>query len=178
MLARWHYSNIPSPSSVKGPDFVENLEVESHGNVITVDFARKKRKPSAESEASAASWRQIATSRLAALSVLQNGWDGSGSVAISREAVALADRLLEVAFNDVRFAAPPNAVPCSDGAVQLEWWLTDVRLEVVVEASGVSEVWGLMRDTGLEFEATGAQGVEIFLGWAKRLTADKLVSPA
>jgi hypothetical protein len=121
-----------------------------------------------------AEWREIASKRLAALHSLEAGWDGVGSVPISETAIAKADRLLDLAFNDVPFPAPPSAVPCADGSLQLEWWLSDLRVELAIEDAGEVELWVQNRSTGREYTALGAEALTLLLRWSKQLTADKL----
>ena len=92
--------------------------------------------------------------------------------------IAKADRVLELIFDGIAHPAPPAAVPCADGALQLEWWLTDTRFQLSVEADGGLEGWALDRESGHEASAFNAKAIELLRKWASRLTADKLAFPA
>lgn len=171
--------NMPSSVATNQKQIGDTID----SNVIVVDFARRSAStrltPSATPAKSAVpEWRKIAIGRLAALHRLADGWDGASSVAISGPALAKADRILGLAFDGVVFAAPPAAVPCGDGSVQLEWWLTDTRFELLIEPDGHLEGWAQDRKTGHEVEAEGSAAIQLLSKWSRRLTADKLINQA
>lgn len=153
----------------------------SLGNVVSVDFKRKRAATSAQlgNDAPAPSeWQELASERLASLSLLRDGWDGPLSVAPAPESLARARRILDLAFERARFPAVPAAVPSGDGAVHLEWWLFDARFEFIIEADGSLEAWGLDRTTDHEVAASSTDAIELLAKWSSRLTADKLVAEA
>lgn len=156
-------------------------DVGSGNNVVAVDFKRKQRavpaQEAANVSAAAKEWRQVATSRLADLCRLAEGWDGVGSIGIPGGVLAKANRVLDLAFSGGTHPAPPTAVPCGDGSIQLEWWLLDTRFEFTIETNGEMEAWALDRDNGHEFSAEGSDAIELLSKWSGRLTADKLVRP-
>ena len=155
------------------------------GNAATDTFEWAKRPleqgPSTLSElarkggqqAETASWKKIVARRFADVSMLKTGWDGPASIAIAPNAIATAERLLDVAFRAVEFPAAPSVVPCGDGSVQLEWRLNDTRFELEIELDGQVGAWVLDRPSGISAERTGAAAIQLFLSWAQRLTADK-----
>jgi hypothetical protein len=156
----------------------------ANSNVIPVDFVAKVVMPHVNDATSAADttefpeWRTIATQRLSALHRFLDGWDGDGSLAVAATALAKADRILGFAFEGIAFAAPPVAVPCADGSLQLEWWLTDTRFELSIESNGEMESWALDRSSGQEASAVGTAAIELLSRWSGRLTADKLAQQA
>jgi hypothetical protein len=126
----------------------------------------------------AGEWREIAVERLAALRDRLNGWDGEGSVRPDDALLSKAERILDLVFEGKRFPAPPTAVPCGDGSIQLEWWLVDTRFELMIEPDGKMESWALDRLSDHSVEASGPAAVELLSKWAARLTADKLLRQA
>lgn len=164
------YAPAPTPATA---------QVSCGNNVVRVDFARKQRDERvhgavADAKTPQPLWRIVATERLSALRRFADGWDGDGSAAISRPSLAKALRLLDVAFASVKYPAPPVAVPCADGSVQLEWWLTDTRFELSISPDGDLEAWACDRLHAHEIEGDGSLAVELLAKWAPRLTADKL----
>lgn len=118
-------------------------------------------------------WRTLSQKRLADVSRLRNGWDGPASLGVDGQTAALAMRLLDIAFESVRHPAVPAFVPSGDGALQLEWRLSDTRFELDIEADGELTAWALDRRTGQEHEQIGDAAKEMFFAWATTLTADK-----
>ncbi len=149
----------------------------SRDNVVSVDFKRKIVREAA-SEPVYAAWQEVAASRLDRLRAYVQGWDGPASLPISHDALARGGRLLALAFENLAHPAPPAAVPCADGSLQLEWWLTDTRFELSIEANGATYAWAQNRLTGEETEAEGKDATNLLFGWARRLTADKLIQVA
>ncbi len=127
-------------------------------------------------QAESASWKKVAARRLADVSLLAAGWDGGQSIAVHPNAIATAERLLDVAFRSVAFPAVPSVVPCGDGSVQLEWRLNDSRFELEIEADGQLGAWALDRPSNISTERNGFAATQLLLSWAHRLTADKYVA--
>lgn len=157
--------------------------IEEGSNVVRVDFKRRAplaaTKPADPLSRPADNlWREIAADRLAALARFVDGWDGPASRSIPQESRLKALVLLDAAFTGVRYPAPPAVVPCGDGSLQLEWWLTDTRFEVSISSDGDLEAWGCDRVVNHEVEAFGSASVELLSKWASRLTADKLSTDA
>lgn len=157
------------------PIYLSN--VASRDNVVSVDFKRKTVREAAADTAWAA-WRQVAAERLNALRSYQPGWDGPKSLPISSNALARGGRLLELAFENLAHPAPPSAVPCADGSLQLEWWLTDTRFELSIAADGFTYAWAENRLTGDQTEAEGKDATNLLFQWARRLTANKFIQQA
>lgn len=149
----------------------------SRDNVVSVDFKRKIVRE-AVPEPVCAAWQELAANRLDRLRAYSKGWDGPASLPISHDALARGGRLLALAFENLAHPAPPAAVPCADGSLQLEWWLTDTRFELSIEADGATYAWAQNRLTGEETEAEGKDATNLFFRWARRLTADKLIQLA
>ncbi len=139
-----------------------------HGPGTLTDIVRK-----GGEKAMSPSWKKIVARRLADVSLLRAGWDGPASIAVNPNAIATAERLLDVAFRSVSFPAVPSVVPCGDGSVQLEWRLNDTRFELEIEADGQLGAWALDRPSNISAERTGFAATQLLLSWAQRLTADK-----
>ncbi len=146
-------------------------------NVVSIDFNRKIVREAVPKPVCAA-WQELAANRLDRLRAYTQGWDGPASLPISHDALARGGRLLALAFENFAHPAPPAAVPCADGSLQLEWWLTDTRFELSIEADGSTYAWAQNRLTGEEIEAEGKDATNLFFRWARRLTADKLIQSA
>lgn len=169
-------------SSQMTPDFARVQPVSffansvSTSNVISVDFKRRGKPTVPDLECD--SWQKVAAERLDGLREYNPGWDGPASRAISEDVLARAGKLLTLAFQDIPYPAPPAAVPCADGSVQLEWWLVDSKFELTIKTDGSTEAWGHILSTNEECEAMGKDATNLFLQWARRLTADRLVAVA
>jgi len=178
------YDHTPYAPPIVSTGFEANLIALAWDNVVRVDFARRtaSRGEQANVEVHATcdklQWRQVTSDRLSRLRRLVDGWDGAGSVGMSERAIAKADSILSLVFDGITHPAPPAAVPCADGALQLEWWLTDTRFELSIEADGCLEGWALDRESKHEVSASDGKAVELLRKWAKRLTADKLAATA
>ena len=178
MSAAFCYANyVPMPMDAaplppSGASYRSNSV--SCDNVLAVDFKRKVVRECTEQVRSAA-WLEVAANRLDKLRSYKPGWDGPASLSISSEALARAGRLLGLAFENFAHPAPPSAVPCADGSLQLEWWLTDTRFELSIDIDGSTCAWAQNRRTGEEIEAEGTDATNLFFQWARRLTADKLI---
>lgn len=68
--------------------------------------------------------------RLAHLATLQKDWDSYGADAPWPDALAVARRLVEL------FRHPPVIIPCSDGGVQLEWYMGGFEIEIAIQPRG------------------------------------------
>lgn len=181
-LPTWIIGNLPPimmAAVAPAPASLPMLDA----NVVAVDSKQPQAAPrpslvASVSEGAVGEWREIASRRLHALRQLEAGWDGRNSAPISSALVARADRILDVAFDGVAYPAPPSAVPVADGTLQLEWWLSDTRVELALDHNGDVDIWVQARDTGAEFAAEGADALSLLLKWSRRLTAEKLVTPA
>ena len=175
MPANLCYANAVTtwPTAPAPPPIPTDMGVNRSGNVITANFGRRGLRVAAASD-----WLTVASSRLERLRSYGAGWDGPASRAISPYALTRAGHVLTFAFDGVPFPAPPRAVPCADGSLQLEWWLTDTCFEIYVACDGSMTAWAEDRVTGQELEREGSEAINLLLQWARRLTADKLIATA
>jgi hypothetical protein len=90
-------------------------------------------------------WGDV-TNELAAISRLEDDWDGMGAVSPSREVVENCRLLMRVCRG--QHIPPPNLVrPTPDGNAAFEWYSGDARLEMEVSANSVEII---------KFEASGS----------------------
>lgn len=152
-----------------------------HSNVVTVDFKRKtivvnNDRRGIQVDQELPDWQKAVVGRLSRLRGLTSGWDGPLSLPISDAAITLASRLIDVVFKDIDHPAPPSAVPFADGSLQLEWRLVDLRAEFAIASDLTVSFWALDRTNAHEVEAEDQAAKELFLKWAHRMTADKLIA--
>ena len=68
---------------------------------------------------------------ITAFATFEEGWDAARAAPISPTAIDLACSIVKASV------IPPDAVPCSDGGVQLEWHVNGVDLEIWIHHDGV-----------------------------------------
>ena len=69
--------------------------------------------------------------KLALLGQLKENWDGYGAKEISEKNIFEAHRVSELLIS---FGMPePKYIPCSSGAIQLEWHTKKIELEILID---------------------------------------------
>jgi hypothetical protein len=112
------------------------------------------------------------------ISSLQVGWDGPGSVPISREILTRAmfyiDSALKGAAGDV---AAPRLVPGGDGSIQIEWHTRRGELEFDLGTDGAMSIWVRDHASGAEFEGEGEEAFALFYRWASWVASRRHYAP-
>ncbi len=116
-------------------------------------------------------WLDMLSASARRLSALNPGWDGPGSVPISRTALFTATSLTLSALKGLDRAVAPYLVPGGDGSVQIEWHEKHGELELDVSPSGDLWIWGRDHITGAEYEGENDVALALFLRTAPRLAA-------
>lgn len=134
------------------------------GGLSTVSLASAK--PSDWVRRQKAAWLDELTANARRLSGLASGWDGPGSVPISRKVLFRASKLSRDALEGLEAASAPSLVPGGDGSIQIEWHEKHGELELVIHPSGESYIWGRIYSTGAEFEGEDEKALALFYRWA------------
>jgi hypothetical protein len=117
-------------------------------------------------------WFRELGKRFAAVRGLEDGWDGPQSVSVERLLIGRVDRFLKDALFEVPDPMLPFVVPAADGSLQIEWHRRDLDLEVFFSREG--HVSALLEDrkAGVELERDGAEALNLFFGYARRVATN------
>lgn len=85
------------------------------------------------SDASPHPWLIGAVRELRSLLMLKSGWDGYEGSPISGRAIERASEVLQVIAKSE--APPPAIVPTSSGGIQIEWYRSNIELQIEIEPS-------------------------------------------
>jgi hypothetical protein len=97
-------------------------------------------------------WLKPVVDRLNHLLLLQNGWDGPESSAISGSiAIKAYNTLAQVALTKTR---PPSISPGRDGSLQIAWYARDLELEIDIPRAGSPTISLYDRNAETEIELT------------------------
>jgi hypothetical protein len=97
-------------------------------------------------------WDKPVVDRLNHLLLLQNGWDGPGSLAISGDiALKAFNTLAQIALAKTR---APSISPGRDGSLQFAWYARDLELEIEVLRAGSPTISLYDRNAETEIELT------------------------
>ncbi len=133
-----------------------NVGPECSGTDVLASRGFKRRQeasviePSATLAGQPAEWVPEVLSRLRALAVLDEGWDGHSALRISPTIVEIAMQLLRRVM--LRDTPAPEIVPTVRGGLQLEWHVTDVDVELEVVSPGRYVLSFEDRVSGREFD--------------------------
>lgn len=112
-------------------------------------------------------WKRQLSANANGISSLKAGWDGPGSVPISREILSRAmfyiESALKAATGDV---AAPRLVPGGDGSIQIEWHTRRGELEFDLDTGGEMSIWIRDHASGAEFDGEGEKAFALFYRWA------------
>jgi hypothetical protein len=111
-------------------------------------------------------WLSHLTKNAQALSDLRAGWDGSGSIPISRKVLYRATRCVELALKSFSDLTPPRLVPGGDGTVQIEWHAKHGELEFDIGPQEEMTIWIRDRRNGAEFKGENQAALALFYRWA------------
>lgn len=111
-------------------------------------------------------WLSHLTKNAQALSDLRAGWDGRGSIPISRKVLYRATRFVELALKGFSDLTPPRLVPGGDGTVQIEWHAKHGELEFDIGPPEEMTIWIRDRRNGAEFEGENQAALALFYRWA------------
>jgi hypothetical protein len=111
-------------------------------------------------------WMAIVKENARALSELSAGWDGRGSVAISRKVLYRATSYVESALKDLPDVVSPRLVPGGDGSVQIEWHAKHGELEFDMGPHDEMTIWIRDRRNGAEFAGDNQAALTLFYRWA------------
>jgi hypothetical protein len=110
-------------------------------------------------------WLSETDERLAMLSRLPDDWDGEGSAAVSRQALAVVSGLVDRIKAHRPKLADPFIAPLSDGGLQMEWRsYASATLVLVIpsEAAQIEYLLDVQESTGV-VESEGIVGVTMAL---------------
>ena len=109
--------------------------------------------------------------RLNELMSLENGWDGPGSVPVSK---GNADFALSVTRELFRGKVPaPSIFPIGDGTLQIEWHCNGYEVELDVVAPNDVNAGRLHISSGVDEEIKVSDDLAILSSWIEDLVADK-----
>jgi hypothetical protein len=111
-------------------------------------------------------WIARLTSNAHRLASLQRGWDGPGSIAISRKLLFLATSHTRFALENLKNVSAPHLVPGGDGSIQIEWHAKHGELEFDIDARGRMSIWIRNHSNGAEFDAENEAALALFYRWA------------
>lgn len=117
-------------------------------------------------------WQRQLSANAEGVCGLEAGWDGPGSVPISREILTRAmfyiDSAMKGAAGD---AAAPRLVPGGDGSIQIEWHTRRGELELDLDTDGKMSIWVRDHATGAEFDGEDEEAFALFYRWAPWVSA-------
>ena len=131
-----------------------------HRTTLNIDFVNAVSLPTVPD------WKKLLDANAARLAALKAGWDGYGSLPISKPVLFAAIDIVDRALSCVPNAIAPYLVPAGDGSVQVEWHEHHAELELELSADG--QMCILFRDhlTGAELVGEGPKALNLFLRWA------------
>lgn len=100
------------------------------------------------------------------LALLRPGWDGSGSIPISKKMLYRASSYVRTALDGLLEASPPRLVPGGDGSIQIEWHAWHGELEFDIGPSDEMTIWIRDRRNGAEFDGENQAALALFYRWA------------
>lgn len=108
------------------------------------------------------------------MSALKAGWDGPGSLPVSRKALFWATSNIRSALEGIDDAEAPHLVPGGDGSLQIEWHEKHAELEFDVGPLGQMYIWIRDHRNGAEFDAENEAALALFYRWAPWIASKQL----
>lgn len=159
-----------SPAGLGSAATSTNLEwrLDPFGTTVNAPFLPSDSRPvlrQATREAETG-WNSHLARNAEALSELRAGWDGRGSIPISRNVLYRATSYVKSALEGLPGATPPRLVPGGDGSVQIEWHVRHGELEFDIGPQDEMTIWIRHRGNGAEFEGDNQAALALFYRWA------------
>jgi hypothetical protein len=111
-------------------------------------------------------WADVLALRAENIGNLARGWDGPGSVAVRRDLLLEAVRMVEKSLIYAWNAVAPFLVPGGDGSLQIEWHEKNGELEFDLAVDGSRSIWIRDHRFGDEIEGDDDRADALFSRWA------------
>jgi hypothetical protein len=111
-------------------------------------------------------WIARLTNNARRVAALKAGWDGQGSISVSRKALFLGTSHTRFALENLDDVSAPHLVPGGDGSIQIEWHARHGELELDIDARGGMSIWIRDHRSGAEFDGENEAALALFYRWA------------